>query len=379
MRLFSLIYLIIYSLMHFYVFLRARAAFNFKIKTMVLLIIFSIVMIILPVIVRMSDFIGLQLPTQKLAYGGFLWMGFLFLFVCFLIIYDIYKIFLKMCGSLLQRDLSGFVPSKHFYFISSFFLTVMLLIYGYFEANDIRTEKITLSTSKMPDWSNKLTIVHISDVHIGPIVREKRLNKIIEIIKSAEPDILLATGDIVDGQINHHTKLIEPLEEIKPRYGKYAAAGNHEFYVGIDQSVDFMQKAGFKVLRGEGVTVAGLMNIAGVDDPVGKNYSDSRAASENEVLSRLPRDKFTILLKHRPDIKADYIGFFDLQLSGHTHKGQIFPISLITMFYYQVHAGLAKLPNNSYLYVSRGAGTSGPPIRILSPPEVTVIDIIREP
>lgn len=379
MRFFPFIYLIVYSLMHGYIVIRVRSSLNFKSRTFAVLIILSLVMIAMPIFVRISSSLGLDFSVHELAYVSFLWMGFVFLFFCTLITYDFYKLLLKVCRYLFKMDLSFLILSPRVSFVSVLVLTIMLLIYGHFEANDVRIEKITISTPKIPEWSNKLRIVQISDVHIGPIVREKRLNKIIEIVKKADPDILVATGDIVDGQINNHPQLIEPFKEINPRYGKYSVAGNHEFYVGIDQSVDFMQKAGFRVLRGEGMTVEGLINIAGVDDPAVKNYSSSKVISENEVLSKLPKDKFTILLKHRPDIKADYIGLFDLQLSGHTHKGQIFPISLITMFYYQVHTGFAKLPNNSYLYVSRGSGTSGPPIRILSPPEVTVIDIVYEP
>ncbi len=377
MRLFPLIYLIVYSLMHAYVIYKTRSAFNLKSRSTALLIIFSLIMIIMPVFLRLSDSARLYLPTEKLFYIFFLWMGFIFLFCCLLIITDIYKALLKASKYLTKRNIERLIPKSRHSFIVTFVLAILLVLYGLFEANNIRIEKITLSTTKLPEFTNKLRVVQISDVHIGPIIREKRLGKIADMIKGLEPDILVATGDIVDGQINNHPHLIKPLQEIKTRYGKYAVAGNHEFYVGIDQSVDFMQKAGFKVLRDEGITVAGLINIAGVDDPAIKYYSNARIKTEKEVLSRLSSDKFTILLKHRPTIKADYLGLFDLQLSGHAHKGQIFPISLITMFYYEVHAGLATLPNNSYLYVSRGAGTSGPPIRILSPPEIAVIDIIR--
>ncbi|MFN3396800.1 MAG: hypothetical protein ACK4Z9_08435, partial [Thermodesulfovibrionales bacterium] len=92
--------------------------------------------------------------------------------------------------------------------------------------------------------------------------------------------------------------------------------------------------------------------------------------------SRLKRERFTILLKHRPVVRKESAGFFDLQLSGHTHKGQFFPLSIITWLYYPVHAGRINLTDNSYLYVSRGTGTWGPPIRFMSPPEITVIDLI---
>jgi hypothetical protein len=100
--------------------------------------------------------------------------------------------------------------------------------------------------------------------------------------------------------------------------------------------------------------------------------------TEKEILSPLPAVTFTLLLKHRPIISKESIGLFDLQLSGHTHKGQIFPFSLVTRLYYPIHSGLLELVNGSHLYVSRGAGTWGPPIRFLSPPEVTVIDLIKD-
>jgi len=365
--------------MHLYIITKAKTAFNFKSRTVTLLILFSVIMVFSPIIIRLSSFPDLHLAAQKLTYTFFLWMALVFLLSCLLITIDFCRLFSKALKRFLRLDLSRFIPSSRFLFITSFSLAIMLVVYGSFEAKDIRTEKVTISSSKLPESMDKLTIVHVSDVHLGLIIREKRLEKIIELIKQAKPDILMATGDIVDGQINHHLKLIEPFREITPRYGKYAIAGNHEFYVGIEQAVDFMEKAGFIMLRGRGVTVEGLINVAGVDDPAAKNFSDARIATEREVLSALPRDKFTIFLKHRPDIKADYIGLFDLQLSGHSHKGQIFPFSIATKLYYEVHAGLAKVSNDSYLYVSRGAGTSGPPIRILSPPEITVIEVLRKP
>lgn len=376
MRIFPFIYLIVYSLMHAYVIFKTRSSFNLKSRSTALLIIFSLIMITMPVFLRLSDSARLYLPTEKLFYIFFLWMGFIFLFCCLLLISDIYRSILRAWKYLTKKNIDHLILKSRNVFIVTFVLAILLVLYGLFEANNIKIERITLSTPKLPESTNKVRIVQISDVHIGPIIREKRLERIADIIKRLEPDILVATGDIVDGQINNHPHLIKPLQEIKTRYGKYAVAGNHEFYVGIGQSIDYLQKAGFIVLRGEAVTAAGLINIAGVDDPAIKYYSNSKITTEKEVLSRLSSDKFTILLKHRPYITADYIGLFDLQLSGHAHKGQIFPINLITMLYYDVHAGLAKLPNNSYLYVSRGAGTSGPPIRILSPPEIAVIDII---
>lgn len=142
--------------------------------------------------------------------------------------------------------------------------------------------------------------------------------------------------------------------------------------------MDFTEKAGFSVLRGKGVNVSDMITIVGVDDPVGKGYNLFKDVSEKELLSEHAGGKFTLLLKHRPIVDKDALGLFDLQLSGHVHKGQIFPFSLITRLYYRyTDSGKLRLLDNSYLYVSRGSGTWGPPIRFLSPPEVTVIELVR--
>jgi len=251
--------------------------------------------------------------------------------------------------------------------------------YGYSDAKNIRIETITIKTSKIPESVGRLRIVQISDVHLGLIIREGRLRNILSRVKEAGPDILVSTGDLVDGQINGLPGLAELFREINPPYGKYAITGNHEFYAGLEQALAFTRKAGFIILRGEAAEIKGLLNIAGVDDPAGRNLGLQRDVDEVKLLSGLSRDRFTLFLKHRPLVNRESTGLFDLQLSGHAHRGQIFPFSILTKLYYPVHAGFASLDNGSRLYVSRGTGTWGPPIRFLSPPEITVIDLVRNP
>jgi predicted MPP superfamily phosphohydrolase len=120
------------------------------------------------------------------------------------------------------------------------------------------------------------------------------------------------------------------------------------------------------------------MNIAGVDDPA-RPYRTLKNDFEKALLSTLPRDGFTLYLKHQPVIDPSTLGLFDLQLSGHTHKGQIFPFNLATKLFYSMHSGLTELGKGSLLYVSRGSGTWGPPVRFLSPPEVTLIELTGYP
>ncbi|MGZ6222845.1 MAG: metallophosphoesterase, partial [Syntrophales bacterium] len=187
----------------------------------------------------------------------------------------------------------------------------------------------------------------------------------------------VSTGDLVDGQIDTLTEQAMLLRDVQPRYGKFAITGNHEFYAGLDQALDFTRAAGFAVLREEAIAVAGVINIAGVDDPTVDALGLPQEISETKLLSGLSHRNFTVLLKHRPVVDKDSVGHFDLQLSGHTHNGQIFPFNLVVRRFYQLITGYFNLPNDAHLYVSRGTGTWGPPIRFLSPPEITVIDLIH--
>ncbi len=378
MYLFLIIFLLIYSGIHFYAFLKVRAAFAPGTAYSLSLIIFMSLMVFTPFIVRISEGYGFEHFARILSYAGFTWMGILFLFLAFSVTLDIFRLIVYSAGLILGRSFSFLKLPALFCFLAPFIISILIAGYGSFEAGNIRTENIVIKTSKIPESIGSFKIVQISDVHIGLIVREERLKRILREVKAANPDMLVSTGDLVDGQINNLSALVKFFKEIKPMYGKYAITGNHEFYAGLNQALGFIKEAGFTILRGKGLTVEGLINIAGVDDRAGKPYGLFTDVPEKELLSRFSGENFTVLLKHRPDVNKDAVGLFDLQLSGHTHKGQIFPFSLGTKLFYPVDSGLSEIANNAYLYVSRGSGTWGPPIRFLSPPEVTVIELVHE-
>jgi predicted MPP superfamily phosphohydrolase len=253
----------------------------------------------------------------------------------------------------------------------------LIAAYGYVEALTIRTERLVIETAKLPAGTNRLTIAQISDVHLGLIVRSSRLRRILEIVKAEKPDIFVSNGDLVDAEINHLPGLRESLQEIRPQYGKFAVTGNHEYYAGLDKALEFTRAAGFTLLRGEAVE-AGPIVVTGVDDRTALQVAGERPASDRQVLSRLDRAKFILFLKHQPQPDPGTVGAFDLMLSGHTHRGQIWPFRYFTQLFYPLNAGRYDLGQGSILYVSRGTGTWGPPIRFLSPPHVTIVELIRK-
>ena len=377
MFLFLLSFLLIYGGFHLYFFLKAKAAFTLPKWIFFLLAAFLLIMIAAPILVRISERIGYDQLAIFLAYFGYTWMGVIFLFVAASLAVDGYRIIIWVLSLLLHKKLRLQINPKRAFYIPLIF-SLIISIVGAFEAWDIRLEKITLASEKIPASLNGLRVVQISDVHLGLIVRHKRLKKILEAVQKANPDILVSTGDLIDGQINKLEGLAEMLQGIKPRYGKYAVTGNHEFYAGLQNSLAFTKKAGFTILRNEGENVTNYLNIAGVDDRTSRYFKKSPEISEKDMLKKLDRKKFTLLLKHRPEIDQESLGLFDLQLSGHTHKGQIFPFNIITLLYFPIHWGCLNPVDHCFLYVSRGSGTWGPPIRFLSPPEVTLIQLVSD-
>ena len=378
MSIFLTAFFLIYALLHLYLFLKVKIALHLGLLPCLVIALFMVAMIAAPVAVRLLENARSDLLARFMACTGYTWMGVLFLMICALLLTDLYRLTLWMIQTILRADLSSLALSGKGYVYMALIAASGIAVYGYFEALTIRTTKVVIKTSKALPQKNPVRIAQISDVHLGPIVGRERLCRIVEKVKEAEPDIVISTGDLVDGQMDRFGALWEPLAELRPAYGKFAVTGNHEFYAGLRQALAFTERAGFRMLRGQTAEAAGIL-IAGVDDPAGPGYSVAQGFSEREMLSSLPRDKFILLLKHRPVFSPDEIGLFDLQLSGHLHGGQIFPFRIFTRLFFRYYKGFYHLEKGSDLMVSKGSGTWGPPIRFLTPPEVVIIDIITAP
>ena len=378
MRLFLLSFFLIYGLMHGYAFLKARAALQFGRGAGILLGLFMLFMILAPVCVRVLEQRGYDETAQALSWGAYLWLGFLFLFMVCALVFDFWRILGVAAAALAKMDLAAYVPGAKVAFFVPLALSLAASAYGVFEARDIRTERIVLETDKLPAGMERFRICQISDVHLGLIVRDERLARMLEIVKRENPELFVSTGDLVDAQIDGISRLAAALRDVRAACGNFAVTGNHEYIAGIDKALAFTKEAGFEVLRAQSRDIGGFLTVAGVDDPAGRGFGMRGGDNgEGELLASLPRDRFTLFLKHRPTVEETTRGLFDLQLSGHTHRGQIFPFNWIVRLYFPMGSGLHDV-GNARVYVSRGSGTWGPPIRFLAPPEVTVIELVRK-
>jgi len=378
MTFFILFFFLIYGSIHYYFFCKLKAALHPSPPVVVCLVLFLILMILAPLLLNVIERQGNHLFVRALAYVCYSWMGFLFCIFSLSLVVDSYRLLHYLAEHLTSRDLQMFLPAPKSLLFITLFISMAIFVYGFFEAREVRIEKVVVKSAKIPSSVGRIRIAQISDLHIGIIMQGERLKKIVALVKVCDPDILVSTGDLVDGQSDSLFNAYPFFKDYSPRLGKFAVTGNHELYAGLKRSLDFTRRAGFTILRGEGRTVGGLINIAGFDDVVVRGGSPETGDSFGKVLNQLPPDKFTLLLYHRPVVAKDSLGAFDLQLSGHTHKGQIFPFSLVTGLIFPMQAGYFNLPQHSALYVSRGTGTWGPPMRFLAPPEITVFDLVPE-
>ncbi len=364
-----LIFLCLYGGLNFYAFFRAINIFHFSGATDVIIIILLFFMILAPIIIRFTEKLHLETLARSIAYFGYLWMAFVFLFFFVNITFDTARyVFYFFCQT------GENVLLKNIFFGLSVSLSFIFVVYGFFDAQRIRVKRLEIYTDKLLPNNGKIRIVQISDVHIGLIIRDKRLKVILDRVKDEKPDILVSTGDLLDGELSNVMPESKQLAEIKPMYGKYAVLGNHEYYAGIKKALEFTKNAGFEILRDENRRVAGI-NIIGLDDITGRKLGLIQNSTHlSELLPATQSKSFIILLKHQPDIHENMD--FNLQLSGHTHDGQIFPFMLLTRLFFPKNYGFYKLGENKSVYVSSGAGTWGPPVRFFASPEITVIDLI---
>jgi uncharacterized protein len=378
MTLFFFFIFIVYGGVHVYAFLKARQALGFGWAAGALLALFMLAMVGAIFLIRTLERHDLELTARTLSWVTYLWMAAIFLYFCGSLAFDIANLLLR--GPAWLGIQSEFIRplQPRITFAVSLSLSLLVCLYGYFDAQNIRTERLVFETDRLPKGTDKVTIAQISDVHLGLIVRCDRLVAMLEAVKAAKPDILVVTGDLVDAQINHLPGLRELMQEVPARYGKFAITGNHEYYAGLDKAIEFIQHSGLTMLRGESRDL-GVIQIAGVDDRAAVQTRTGTPAPDRVALAKTDRSKkFVLFLKHQPHPDPDAIGMYDLMLSGHTHKGQIWPFSYFSQRAHPLHAGRYDVGKGSVVYVSRGTGTWGPPIRFLAPPEVTVIELVRK-
>ena len=365
-------FITVYSLLNYYFIRKHSAVMTLGLFPAILFWLVVITLILTPVATILFSQHGPPFMAAITGFTGYSWLAFLFLFLAIHGSADILLFVAAKIGVSLPSHMDKAA------FVITMGCSIFILLFGRYEAGQIELERLKIETSKLPEKVEKLTIVQLSDIHFSPIIGKGTSKKILDIIQAEHPDIIVITGDLLDQGVRDREQVIGHLHQMSAPKGKFAITGNHEFYAGITESTNFIQQSGFKLLRNESIQVDDIINIVGVDDPTAERFGIVPAVSEEALLKGVAQDHFTLLLKHQPRIDEKTSKLFDLQLSGHTHAGQIFPFTILVKIAFPYLCGLYHLEGGAKLYVSRGTGTWGPPFRFLAPPEVTVIDLVRK-
>ena len=293
------------------------------------------------------------------------WMGLIVYLVLVTFVYD------------LARLLSwGALPGGRMMTTIVAGLAAAITVYSLIEAHWVGVTNLPVRMPGLPAHLEGFRIVQLSDVHLGRIVRGARLEKIVNQVNVLQPDLIVITGDLVDAEPSHMEEMIPALRQLQGRYGVFAVTGNHEFFAGADQAQAYIERAGVTLLRNRWVTVDDDLQLIGRDDVIAARLTGVPAPTWDENLRGLDRTKPAILLYHTPvttlaELEAHGI---QLQLSGHTHQGQLWPFNFIVKCVFRTPYGRFT-DGKATIYVNRGIGTWGPPMRVLARPEITLVTL----
>jgi predicted MPP superfamily phosphohydrolase len=386
---FFLIFFAISGLLATYITWRlfSKAAFRRRWKILIALgIVVAMFTPVLTIMLRRAGFDNLGL--HLLTWAGYLAVGFLSFVFSYLVIRDL--VWVPLAGfKMIQPPPAGSRqidnPSRRGFLVNSVNYGVVAAAalstgYGIAEAKQTpQVKRVPIKIDHLPPELEGFRIVQITDIHVNPTFRRAAVEDIVGVVNTLDADIVVLTGDLVDGSVAQLGFDVAPLKQINSVSGNFFVTGNHEYYSGVIEWIEEVKRLGFTVLLNEHLVISrgqARMVLAGVTDYRGGNFLTSHRSDPQKALNGAPPADVKILLAHQPKnifdaAKAGY----DLQISGHTHGGQFFPWNLLVGFSQPYVSGL-HTHQNTRIYVSRGTGYWGPPLRVGSPSEITLIKLI---
>ncbi len=300
-------------------------------------------------------------------------IGILFLLFCTAIIYDISRVLLVKLP-LLDSRRNFFKKSLD---ISSLVVASSLSARAMYEAKFIQLENVNIKLKKL---KKPYTIVQLSDIHIGGLIDADFITKMVERVNALKPDVVVITGDLVDIQIEYAKPILKLLQNLDSPYDTYFILGNHEYFHGVEPIIDTLKSLGIKVLENENVYIGKKgegFNLVGVYDVMGYR-TNSYVPDLNKALTSRDKNAPTILLAHQPRYIEKVKSGVDLILSGHTHGGQLYPFRFLVKLQQPYISGLHQHNKELQIYVNKGTGFWGPPMRLGASSEITKIIIEPE-
>ena len=324
----------------------------------------------------LRDYMPVELGKVILYIGSF-WLAFMVYFALTLTVLELFRLFNKryrIFYSFDENPLGGIIAT-----LAVIMLVSAVVYYGWWNARHPQVTQYNINIAKNAGNFDRLRIVMVSDIHLGTIIHNGRLVNLVNMINAQNPDIVLLPGDVVDEHPDPFVEqdMISTFRQITAKHGIYAVPGNHEYIGGKSEEIfKYLHKAGVETLRDQVIKISDSFYLAGEDDLYNKRTKADIARPEFLEEQNIDYAYPVILMRHQPLRRSQpfMTENIDLILSGHTHRGQLFPFNFITERMYKTDWGHIQ-EGNAHLIVSQGYGTWGPPIRVANTPEVVCIDI----
>jgi predicted MPP superfamily phosphohydrolase len=330
--------------------------------------------------------------VRYLAFAGFTWLGVVFLLLVLLAAADLIR-GLGHAAAWLQRLVRGegggpMDPARRLFVARAVAggaaaATAGLAVLGTRKAlGEIRVVDVEVKLPRLPRELSGFTIAQLTDIHVGSLVRRAAVERMVALTNGAKPDLVAITGDLVDGTVGSIGSETAPLGNLKARFGTYFITGNHEYYSGVDPWMEELRRLGMRVLRNERVSIGdgASFDLAGIDDWSAARQGLGKGPDLGRALEGRDPERELVLLAHQPKgIDEAVRAGVGLQLSGHTHGGQIFPFGALVALAQPYVAGLhthREGDNHGQIYVSCGTGFWGPPMRIGTTAEITRVILV---
>jgi hypothetical protein len=344
----------------------------------------------IPAAMIVSRFVGMPL-ARALPWFAFVWLGVAFLLFAALVAADLVR--LAAAGAEQLRDWLARAedppadPERRRFVaraVAGSALAVVSTAAGAGvrrAAGPAEITEVPVRLPNLPRALDGLTIVQITDLHVGPTIRQREVDRVVEQANGLRPDIVAITGDLMDGSVRELGPIVAGLARLRSRYGVHFVTGNHEYYSGVDAWTAFISGLGIRVLRNERVVIGdpgASLDLAGVDDWQATRFGNGHGYDLAKALAGRAPERPLVLLAHQPrGVEEAVRAGVGLQLSGHTHGGQIFPFQYAVRAAFRYVKGLYPVDGTgAHVYVSRGTGYWGPPMRIGVPPEIAKITLV---
>lgn len=374
MIVFFSIVLTIYSLVNIYIFFKGYKALPVLQNNRLLYAITFFFLAVIFIVAKILESKHSSVITDVFNILGGFWLAFMLYGFLFFLLSDIILLALRIPG-IIRGDNILLFRKWSFIIIAS--VSSILIIGGFINALIPVIKEYNITINKSAGAIKTLRIAAVSDIHLGSIIRKRSIKKLSSILKDLKPDMVLLLGDIVDGEIGPVLRgdLLQYFTSPKSTDGLYAITGNHEFIGGANRTIPYIESKGIRVLKDEMVTLEGGIQLIGRIDRDSFRFYRKERMSLVELMKQADTTKPVILLDHQPFHLEEVARYgIDLQLSGHTHNGQMWPLNYVTSMIYELSYGYLKIRNTQFI-VSSGYGLWGPRVRSGSRSEVLLINI----